>query len=133
MACLAGISLDRSHGVLEQGDIVACLHPRMRRDRRFPLERPLLVEFFRGRDVDDRIAYAFRLATARRPSAAEMGVLRALLAKRLAAFRRDRKAARDLVAVGEWKSDPRLDVSELAAWSMVSSTILNLDETITKE
>jgi hypothetical protein len=37
------------------------------------------------------------------------------------------------VAVGEWKSDPRLDVSELAAWSMVSSTILNLDETITKE
>ena len=47
--------------------------------------------------------------------------------------RRDKKAARDLVAVGEWKSDSRLDVSELAAWSMVSSTILNLDETITKE
>ena len=86
-----------------------------------------------GRDVDGRIAYAFRLATARRPSAEEMGVLRALLAKRLAGFRRDKKAARDLVAVGEWKSDPRLDVSELAAWSMVSSTILNLDETITKE
>jgi len=62
-----------------------------------------------------------------------MGVLRALLAKRLAGFRRDKKSARDLVAVGEWKSDPRLDVSELAAWSMVSSTILNLDETITKE
>ena len=36
----------------------------------------------------------------------------------------------DLVAVGEWKSDPRLDASELAAWWMVSSTILNLDETI---
>ena len=59
--------------------------------------------------------------------------LRALLAKQLAGFRRDKKAARDLLAVGEWKSDPGLDATELAAWSMVSSTILNLDETITKE
>jgi hypothetical protein len=86
-----------------------------------------------GRAVDGRIAYAFRLATARRPSAEETAVLRALLSKQLAGFRRDKKAARDLLAVGEWKSDPKLDVSELAAWSMVSSTILNLDETITKE
>ena len=86
-----------------------------------------------GREADARIAYAFRLATARRPSAEETAVLRALLSRQLAGFRRDKKAARELVAVGEWKSDPKIDVSELAAWSMVSSTILNLDETITKE
>jgi len=55
------------------------------------------------------------------------------LSRQLAGFRHDKKAARDLLAVGEWKSDPRLDANELAAWSMVSSTILNLDETITKE
>jgi hypothetical protein len=86
-----------------------------------------------GREVDGRIAYAFRLATARRPSAEETAVLRALLSKELAGFRRDKKAAKELVGVGEWQADPRLNASELAAWSMVSSTILNLDETITKE
>ena len=50
-----------------------------------------------GRDVDGRIAFAFRLATARQPSAEEMRRAAALLARRLAGFRRDKKAARDLV------------------------------------
>jgi hypothetical protein len=35
--------------------------------------------------------------------------------------------------VGESKADDRLDQAELAAWTMVASAILNLDETITKE
>jgi len=86
-----------------------------------------------GADASRRIRYAFRLATARRPSAEETAVLRALLSKELAGFRRDKKAAKELVGVGEWQADPKLNASELAAWSMVSSTILNLDETITKE
>jgi len=35
--------------------------------------------------------------------------------------------------VGEMKADPALDPVELAAYSTVASTLLNLDETITKE
>jgi hypothetical protein len=86
-----------------------------------------------GSDESARIAYAFRLATARKPSGKEAGVLKKLLDSRLDSFRKDRRAAARLVAVGESARDARLDVSELAAWTTVASAILNLDETITKQ
>ncbi len=37
-----------------------------------------------------------------------------------------------LLAIGESKRNETLDPAELAAWTMVASTILNLDETVTK-
>ena len=86
-----------------------------------------------GADESARIAYAFRLATARKPSGKEAGVLKDLLHGRLEAFRKDRRAAARFVAVGESVRDARLDVAELAAWTTVASAILNLDETITKQ
>ncbi len=86
-----------------------------------------------GKDEKGRIAWAFRLATSRKPTAQETGVLQELLRKQLAAFRRDRKAALQLLRVGESPFDPRLDVAELAAWTTVASAILNLDETITRQ
>jgi hypothetical protein len=85
-----------------------------------------------GKDRDGRIAYAFRLATARKPTGKEVKVLRGLLGDRLASFRKDRAAAVKLLGVGESPRDLRLDAAELAAWTTVSSVILNLDETITK-
>jgi hypothetical protein len=80
-----------------------------------------------------RIARAFRLATAREPGGKEVRVLRELLQRQRAAFARDGKAARALVSVGESPRDKRVDPSELAAWTMVTSAILNLDETITRQ
>ena len=62
-----------------------------------------------------------------------MRVLRNLLAEQLARYRRDRKAALDLLGVGESKWNAKLDSAELAAWATVASVILNLDETITKQ
>ncbi|HEX5082247.1 MAG TPA: DUF1553 domain-containing protein [Blastocatellia bacterium] len=86
-----------------------------------------------GRNVSGRIAYVFRLALARNPSAQEAKVLRNLLSRQLINYRKDRKAASELLHVGESKVDDKIDQSELAAWTMVASAILNLDETITKE
>ncbi|MCU1260640.1 MAG: hypothetical protein JWO80_3525 [Bryobacterales bacterium] len=86
-----------------------------------------------GADPGKRIRLGFRLATARVPRLEEVQVLRDLEEKELAQYRRDREAARKLLAVGESKYDPKLDPSELAAWTTVASTILNLDETISKE
>lgn len=86
-----------------------------------------------GKDVSARIAYAFRLATARLPLAQESRVLRELYAKQLARYRRDRQAAHELLHVGESQVDERMDAAELAAWTMTASAILNLDETLTKE
>jgi uncharacterized protein DUF1553/uncharacterized protein DUF1549/concanavalin A-like lectin/glucanase superfamily protein/cytochrome c len=86
-----------------------------------------------GRSEKDRLRYAFRLATARIPSGREIDVLHDVLKGRLGWYRRDRQAALKLLAVGESPRDPRLDAAEHAAWTMVASVILNLDETITKQ
>jgi hypothetical protein len=86
-----------------------------------------------GRHDRSRVTYAFRLATARQPSNREADVLRDLLRQRREGFARDRQAAAALVAVGESPRNRNLDVAELAAWTTVTSVILNLDETITKQ
>ncbi len=44
----------------------------------------------------------------------------------------DPKAAQELVDVGEKKRDTSIPEPELAAWTMVASEMLNLDETLTK-
>lgn len=68
-----------------------------------------------------RIAYAFRLATSRRPSAAEKSRLLALLAQMRKRYSADKIAASKLGGT-----------PEQAAWTMVGNVILNLDETISK-
>ncbi len=86
-----------------------------------------------GKDDSARLTYAFRLATARKPTGGESGVLRRLLQQRLDGFRKDPRAAAKLIAIGESPRDTRLDAVQLAAWTTVTSAILNLDETITKQ
>jgi hypothetical protein len=86
-----------------------------------------------GKDVGSRLAFAFRMATARKPTARELAVLRELLAQQRANYRQDAKTAESLLRIGESPQDAKLDATELAAWTMVASAILNLDETITKE
>ncbi len=79
----------------------------------------------------DRIRFVFRLATGREPSSREFEILDGLYKKEIVHYDRDRSAAAKLVSVGESSRNPRYDVAELAAWTLVSSTILNMDETIT--
>jgi hypothetical protein len=86
-----------------------------------------------GSDPASRIRVAFRRAVARPPAAEEVRVLETLARRELDRYRRDRDSARKLLKVGESPSDPAIDPAELAAWTTVASTILTLDETITKE
>ena len=85
-----------------------------------------------GSNERARLELAFRLATVRKPTDTEIEVLRALLRRQMASFGRDRSAALRFVSVGESSRDTKIDVAELAAWTVVASTILNLDETITR-
>jgi hypothetical protein len=86
-----------------------------------------------GTSITARLRFAFRALTSRQPSATEMKILRDNFAEQIAYFdHRPAEAAR-LLSVGEKKSDERLNASELAAYTMVASLILNLDEVITKE
>ena len=80
----------------------------------------------------DRIKYAFRLATDRTPSPKEVSVLDGLYKKEMFHYDTDRSDAQKLISIGEMKRNPKYDPAELAAWTLVTSTILNMDETITK-
>ncbi len=82
---------------------------------------------------NDRIALVFRLAIARAPKSPETKILLKLHNDQLAAYRSDPSAALKLLGVGESPRNEKLDPAELAAWTMVASSVLNLDETITKQ
>jgi hypothetical protein len=85
-----------------------------------------------GGTTDERITFAFRLATARKPTSKELTVLHKILDRQLDVYRQDGDAAKKLLAVGDSPRNEKLDVAELAAWTTVASVILNLDETVTK-
>jgi hypothetical protein len=59
-------------------------------------------------------------------------VLEKSLAQMQRHYAADPKAAQELINVGEKKSDASIPTPEFAAWTMVASEMLNLDETITK-
>jgi hypothetical protein len=85
-----------------------------------------------GSTVQDRLAFAFRLPLARKPRPDEAKVLIRILTEQSDHFRQHPEAVTKLLAVGESPRDEKLDQAELAAWTTVTSVILNLDETVTK-
>ncbi len=80
-----------------------------------------------------RLAYAFRLCTAREPSDGEKRVLLSSLERLRKQYESDKDAAMKLLSVGEKPRNEKLDVAVLAAYAQVCDLILNLDETLTKE
>jgi hypothetical protein len=86
-----------------------------------------------GASVAARLKFGFETVLLREPSQAEIDVMRGAFEKRLERFRGDRAAARDLVLIGESRTDWSLDFAELAAYTVSASTLLNLDETVNKE
>ncbi len=83
-----------------------------------------------GATPEARIAWAFKVVTARRPDADEQKALRALFEARSTFYGANSNAADALLKVGDSPA-AALPKGELAAWTMVSSAILNLDEAIT--
>jgi len=81
---------------------------------------------------DDRLDFGFRLVTARHPSSSEKAVLKEALQKYLTKYKKDVEAAKKLIAVGESPVDEVMNPTELAAYTMVASLLLNLDETLNK-
>ena len=80
---------------------------------------------------EDRVAYGFRLCTARTPTAAERELLLKLYGESLVKYRKDAAAATAMVKNGG-AAPKGVDPAELAAWTVVANVLLNLDETITK-
>jgi hypothetical protein len=83
-------------------------------------------------DDSDRLDHAFRLVLARAPKPEETAILLRLLAEQRRHFEQSETAANQLLRIGEHSIPAGMPASELAAWTVVASTLLNLDETITK-
>lgn len=86
-----------------------------------------------GTTPEERLTYAFRITTSRRPTADELSVLVPLYQAQLAAYQADKDGANKLVSYGDSKRNETLEVSELAAWTMMANLVMNLDEAVTKE
>jgi hypothetical protein len=86
-----------------------------------------------GTSPSERIAYAFRMATARAPKKVEAAVLEDAFVDNLELFKSKPDAALKYVSHGEYQRDAKLNVSELAAYTSVTSLILNLNEVVMKE
>ncbi|MFM8250896.1 MAG: PSD1 and planctomycete cytochrome C domain-containing protein [Planctomycetota bacterium] len=86
-----------------------------------------------GATPAERIAFAFRISTARRAEPDEIAVLARVHESQLKLFQANAEAAKQLLSYGDSKRNEQLDSSELAALTMVANVIMNLDETITKE
>ena len=85
-----------------------------------------------GASVEDRAAFAFRTIVTRRPGDSELKTLARLFNEYLEQFKASPESAPKLLSVGESPRDQKIDVNELAAWTMVTHLLLNLSETVTK-
>jgi hypothetical protein len=84
-----------------------------------------------GRQTDEqRIEWLLLVVLARKPTDREQTLLMTQLAAERADFRSDPAAAKSLLAIGESPSNHGLDPVEHAAWTMLASLVLNLDETV---
>ncbi len=85
-----------------------------------------------GPDMPSKMAWAFDVVLSRRPSADEARVVGALYEKHLGEFRQDQESAKSFLGVGQRSVTSGVGIDELAAWTSVARTILNLHESITR-
>jgi len=83
---------------------------------------------------DDAIVvnYLARRVVCRELSEQEQQILLADKADFLAYYQSQPDDAKAFISVGESKVDEKLDAAELAAWTLVSNQIMNLDEALNK-
>ena len=81
-------------------------------------------------DPDQRLDYMTTRVLSRPFEASERAILKRELKDLLRHYDTHLAEARKLIAVGESKPDPKLSAPEFAAWTMLASNILNLDEAL---
>ncbi len=85
-----------------------------------------------GSAAEERIAFAYQTVLARSPDAQDLESLKGQLTKHLARYEQSPDDATKLITQGQSKPPTELITPELAAYTLVASTILNLDETLTR-
>jgi hypothetical protein len=85
-----------------------------------------------SKSFDEQVNYAFLALTGRPSHTHEVEILKELFEEELTAFRKDPKRATQLLGVGEYPVEKTVGSAELAATTMVASTIMNFDEFVIK-
>ncbi len=85
-----------------------------------------------GSELEQRIAFAFRCATSRKPDEEELTILGSLFHQELDEFQQYPEKAAEFLEIGEFGNQENLDTVELAAYGVVASAIINLSESIQK-
>ena len=95
--------------------------------------RMLAQRVWSAGDDRTRLLSLFQLLLAREPSAPETELWTRALQRQRAAYAADEPAAKKLLAIGAAPRDPTLPLTEHAAYTALCLSLLNLDETLTKE
>lgn len=82
--------------------------------------------------VDKRIVNSFRTLTGRVPDKDEVKILESLYEEQKARFAKNAEAAQKLIKTGDSKPDTTLEASDVAATTMLVSTLMNFDEFVMK-
>jgi hypothetical protein len=85
-----------------------------------------------GPQPAQKIRYLSEILLAHDPSPLMERVLQNSFEQMRQHYAQDPNAALDLIAAGEKPHDTRVPAPELAAWTIVASQALNLDETLNK-
>lgn len=81
----------------------------------------------------ERIAYAFELTTSRKPSSEELNILKTRIDRLKIDYKDSTDEAMKIIQTGEYRLNEVLDPVEYASYTVLSSLLLNLDETITRQ
>ncbi|HTE18638.1 MAG TPA: DUF1553 domain-containing protein, partial [Armatimonadota bacterium] len=95
------------------------------------MARRVLKEGWGG--PEQRVRFAFRLCLSRGPSASESRRAIAFLQEQRAVYAAAPAEAAQVAGIDPKAPPAGADPAELAAWTLLSRVLLNLDETITKE
>ena len=85
-----------------------------------------------GATTDARLDYTFRKALSRTAKPAEKETLKEMLIEHFAEFKKAPATAKELLSVGARPADAKLDAVELAAWTSLTRTVLNLHASVTR-
>ena len=85
-----------------------------------------------GQNLNQRIEYAFRWATSRKPDAEEIDILGQLFQDEMDEFQKYPERANDFLEIGNFSNPEKINKLELAAYAVVANAIVNLSESLQK-
>jgi hypothetical protein len=85
-----------------------------------------------GEKEDDRLDFVAKRLLARPFREGELPIIKQSLAELVAHYQGHVEESKQLIAVGESKADAALDPAQLAAWTMLTNELMNLDEVLNK-